>query len=264
MNHLLLSLLLATAVLLPFTQATIYVPRSEKGVVDALFRNSESSSNDKEHRLPSRPADFGRAMKHKHDRHGTHLQFLPDHPYLCEAPEDVIIQEPADGHHVALLVWRGQCKFLQKALVAQKLSPYIKYLVVVNYENDETVMVAYDSDDGEMKVADVTQLSLLSVSSSSGWVLQQFFNLDKKTTVGGPLIEVDGYKAHVGSRSDGYNDNIGILAWSAYLFPWFLSGALISWMCFKSTRTKTETAGSPGATNVEDQPAAPSSLPTLT
>lgn len=156
---------------------------------------------------PSLPALFGRYLA-EGKIYDARLQYFHDNPYLCDMDEKTAqhFVPPVGpslpvygggnitlyGEPVALLVVRGNCPFQRKAAVAESLHESVKFLVIANFNLDNTpeeedTLVPMYSQFGN------TRLVLLSISHSTGQVLKKFLSEQpaEVTAIGGPIIRFD-------------------------------------------------------------------------
>jgi Ring finger domain len=155
----------------------------------------------------SLPALFGRFMVDG-TTYEARLQYFHDNPYLCEVDQKTTRhfvpptgpQIPVFGggnvtlygEPVALLVSRGNCPFQRKAAVAESIHESIKFLLIANFNLDNTLegedtLVPMYSQFGN------TRLVLLSVSHATGQSLKKYLSQvpANVAALGGPVIMLD-------------------------------------------------------------------------
>lgn len=133
-------------------------------------------------------ANFGNQMVSP-PAYETLLAIPPGNPELCEYPSALqhvsvtaskASRRTQPARHVALLVQRGNCSFLQKALVALNISrnssKWIVDLVLIynNNKTESTMLFTPSSNATEEQNKELQKLGIVFVSTSSGYdILQQ-------------------------------------------------------------------------------------------
>jgi hypothetical protein len=110
------------------------------------------------------PARFGMEWQPRARTYQAHLQFLPDHPRLCDGTGTFDrLMPPNDTLPIALLVERGNCTFEEKAWVAMQAYPTVSFLVVYDHTPEKSLVSMRETSS-----AQGIQLGMLFVSHEAG------------------------------------------------------------------------------------------------
>ena len=109
------------------------------------------------------PSRFGMDWQPPTQTHLAHLQFLQERPRLCDETFELDVIAPNDTLPVALLVERGNCTFEQKAMVAMKAYPTVRFMIVYDHTPEKRYVSMTETTDAE----DI-KLGMLFVSNEAG------------------------------------------------------------------------------------------------